>query len=141
LPKALTVGSHHRCVADAQTCVHHLVSGIGREHAGFAWFRAFLEAHEHRHLGAERAAVELDCLLAAAVEEQIGLDLHGISLGLGFGAVFRDGPDWVSIPALTVRRMKSREIDTAHEIFLRVTLSTAWLGCNSRGSAKAKAKK
>ena len=37
---------------------------------------ALLEAHEHLDLGAERALVELDRLLAATVEEQIGLDLH-----------------------------------------------------------------
>jgi hypothetical protein len=41
--------------------------------------RSVLETHEHRDLGAERAAVELDRLLAAALEEQVGLDLHGVS--------------------------------------------------------------
>jgi hypothetical protein len=43
-------------------------------------FRAVLEPHEHRHLGAQRAAVELDRLVAAAFEEQVGLDLHGVSI-------------------------------------------------------------
>ena len=35
-----------------------------------------LIAHQHRHLGAERLAVELDRLFAAAFEEQVRLDLH-----------------------------------------------------------------
>ena len=64
--------------------MHHLVLGTGRDHAGFMGIRAVLETHEHRHLGAERAAVELDRLLAAAIEEQVGLDLHCVSsLGVG----------------------------------------------------------
>jgi hypothetical protein len=36
--------------------------------------RAVPEAHQH--LGAERLPVELDGLLAAAVEEEVGLDSH-----------------------------------------------------------------
>jgi hypothetical protein len=35
--------------------------------------------HEHRYLGAEFAAVELDRFLAAAVEEQVRLNLHRVS--------------------------------------------------------------
>src|SRR5712691_6269030 len=72
-PEASPVGSQHRCIADAEGHMHHLVLATWRHHGGV---RAFLEAHEHRHLGSERAAVELDRLLAATVEEQIGLDLH-----------------------------------------------------------------
>ena len=79
LAQALAVGGHHRRLADAQARVHHLVLGAGRDHAGRVRFGAVLEAHEHRHLGAERAAVELDRLLAAAVEEQVGLDQHDVS--------------------------------------------------------------
>jgi hypothetical protein len=48
--------------------------------------RAVLEAHEHRDLGAERATVELDRFLAAAIEEQVGLDLHGVSFS-GSGVI------------------------------------------------------
>jgi len=33
-------------------------------------------AHHADHFGADRLAVELDRFFAAAVEEQIGLDLH-----------------------------------------------------------------
>jgi len=51
--------------------MHHLVASIGRAHAGF---RAVLEADEGFHLGTKRFAVELHRLLAAAVEEQVGLD-------------------------------------------------------------------
>ena len=59
--------------------MHHLVLGTGRGHAGFMGIRAILEMHEHRHLRAECAAVELERLLAAAIEEQVGLDLHCVS--------------------------------------------------------------
>ena len=40
----------------------------------------FLEAHQHADLGADRLLVELDRFLAAAVEHQIGGNLHGASL-------------------------------------------------------------
>jgi len=33
-----------------------------------------LEAHQHLHLSAERVAIEIDRLLAAAAERQVGLD-------------------------------------------------------------------
>jgi hypothetical protein len=46
--------------------MHYLVPGTGRAHAGFIGIWAVLEAHEHRDLGADRAAVKLDRLLAAA---------------------------------------------------------------------------
>ena len=36
------------------------------------------------HLGAELGAVEIERLLAAAIEEQVGLDLHGILLLSGW---------------------------------------------------------
>jgi hypothetical protein len=76
---AATVGGHHRGLADAKARMHDLVLRTGRHHAGWRRLRVVLEAHEHRHLGAEHAAVELDCFLAVAVEEQIGLDVHDIS--------------------------------------------------------------
>ena len=76
LPEASPVGSHHRRIADAEARVHHLVLGTGRHHAGWLGLRAVLEAHEHGHFRAERFAVELERLVAAAVEEQVGLDLH-----------------------------------------------------------------
>src|SRR6516162_4387783 len=51
--------------------MHDLVVAAGRNHAGRRRLRAFLIAHHHLDLGAERLLVELDRLLAAAVEEQI----------------------------------------------------------------------
>src|SRR4029077_15289402 len=60
--------------------VHHLVLGAGRHHAGSRWLGAVLVAHEHHDFRADRALIELDRLFAAAVEEQIRLDLHDISL-------------------------------------------------------------
>jgi hypothetical protein len=55
----------------------------GRAHAGL---RAVLETHKHRHLSAERAAVEFDRLLAAAIEEEIRLHcLNGITFCGGHG--------------------------------------------------------
>src|SRR5262249_14941075 len=51
--------------------MHDLVVAAGRNHAGRRRLRAFLIAHQHLDLGAERLLVELDRLLAAAVEEQI----------------------------------------------------------------------
>jgi hypothetical protein len=47
--------------------------------------RAVLEARQHLDFGAELRPVELDRLLAAAVEEQVWLDLHGVSSGVGAG--------------------------------------------------------
>src|SRR6185437_12568084 len=61
--------------------MHHLVLGAGRDHAGLMRLGRFLEAQEHDHFGAGGLAVEIDRLLAAAVEEQIGLYLHGTLLG------------------------------------------------------------
>jgi hypothetical protein len=47
-------------------------------------FGALFEAHEHHHLGAKHLTVELDRFLAAAFEEQVGLDLQCyVSFGLG----------------------------------------------------------
>jgi hypothetical protein len=50
--------------------MQHFVLGAGR---GYAGIRVVFEAHQRRHLGAKRFAVKFDCLLAAAVEKQIGL--------------------------------------------------------------------
>src|SRR5215467_13550128 len=58
--------------------MHDLVVAAGRNHAGRRRLRAFLIAHHHLDLGAERLLVELDRLLAAAVEEQIRCR-HGFS--------------------------------------------------------------
>jgi hypothetical protein len=38
--------------------------------------RTLLETHQTRDFGIERLFLELDRFLAAAIEEQIGLDLH-----------------------------------------------------------------
>src|SRR5262245_59722789 len=51
--------------------MHDLVVAARRDHAGGRRLRAFLIAHHHLDLGAERLLVELDRLFAAAVEEQI----------------------------------------------------------------------
>src|SRR5262249_39483382 len=58
--------------------MHDLVVAAGRNPAGRRRLRAFLKAHHHLDLGAERLLVELDRLLAAAVEEQIRCR-HGLS--------------------------------------------------------------
>src|SRR5215469_8325452 len=57
--------------------MHDLVVAAGWNHAGRRRLRAVLETHHHLDLGAERLLVELDRLLAAAVEEQIGCR-HGL---------------------------------------------------------------
>src|SRR5215472_17580499 len=72
------VGCHHVLAADAQARMHDLVVAAGRNHAGRRRLRAFLIAHHHLDLGAQRLLVELDRLLAAAVEEQIRCR-HGLS--------------------------------------------------------------
>ncbi len=64
-PLAAAVGSHHRRVGGAEGRMHHLVSRLGRYRGGLMRLGAVLEAHEHRHLGAERLAVELQWSPAA----------------------------------------------------------------------------
>src|SRR5215471_12160260 len=67
--------------------MHDLVVAAGRDHPGRRRLRAFLIAHHHLDLGAERLLVELDRLLAAAVEKQIRCR-HGLSpLCKSFGKV------------------------------------------------------
>src|SRR6516164_5963023 len=51
--------------------MHDLIVAAGRNPVGRRRLRAVLETHHHLDLGAERLLVELDRLLAAAVEEQI----------------------------------------------------------------------
>ena len=64
-------------VANLETGMHHLVLGARRQvHAGGVGVGVFLEAHQHLDLSAKRALVEFDRLLGAAVEEQVGLNLH-----------------------------------------------------------------
>src|ERR1700730_5373690 len=79
LSQASTVRRQHGRITDAEVRVHDLVLGARRDHAGLMRSGAVLEAHEHRHLGAKLGAVKLDRSLAAAVKEQVGLDLHGVS--------------------------------------------------------------
>jgi hypothetical protein len=55
------------------------------DHAWLMGHWPVLETHEHRHLRAERPAVEFDRLFAATVEEQISLNLHGGSVRLWVG--------------------------------------------------------
>ena len=75
----MTVGCQDPGFADTELRVHHLVLGAGRHHAGRAGFGAVLVAHHGRHLGADRAVVELDRRLALALEVQVRLDFHFIS--------------------------------------------------------------
>jgi len=56
--------------------MHDLVAAIGRNHG---LLRAFLEPHHHLDLGAERLTVEIERLLAAAVEKQVWLNQHDLS--------------------------------------------------------------
>jgi hypothetical protein len=60
--------------------MHHFVLGARWSHARLRR-GIVLEAQQDLHFGAERRLVELDRLLAAAVEEQIGLHVHGGSPG------------------------------------------------------------
>ena len=76
LPHAAAIGGQHRRVADPQAHVHHLLGAARRIGLRLG---IVLEAHHHLDLGAERAAIELGGLLAAAVEEQVRLDLHRLS--------------------------------------------------------------
>jgi hypothetical protein len=54
--------------------MHHLVPKARRY---VCLVGSFLETHEEIDLRAEQAAIEVERFLAAAVEEQIGLNVHG----------------------------------------------------------------
>src|SRR6185436_4487437 len=73
LAAAVAVGSHHLRVADAEVAMHDLVAGIRRV---VLRIRILLVADHRLDLGAEALLVELERLLRAAFEKQIGLDLH-----------------------------------------------------------------
>src|SRR5499433_2562046 len=79
LPRAMSVGRHHRCIANPKTDVHDLVLRTRRNHSRLWGFRTVLEAHEHGYLGAKSFFVKFECFLAAAVEEQVDFDFHVIS--------------------------------------------------------------
>src|ERR1700737_790309 len=70
---APAVGGPHDRVADAEARMHDLFLRPRRDHAGIG---AFLEAHQHFDLGAQRPPVKFEGLFAASVEVQIGLELH-----------------------------------------------------------------
>src|SRR5262245_57489588 len=69
----MPVREHHVAAADLEMAVHDLVRHARGRHAGIG---AVLVAHEPDHFRADRAAVELDRLVTAAVEEEIRLDLR-----------------------------------------------------------------
>jgi hypothetical protein len=73
----VAVGSHHLCVADLEGGVQNLFFGARRAHGTVHAIRIFLEAHQHLDLGAERLLIKIQRFFAAAVEEQIGLHVHG----------------------------------------------------------------
>src|SRR5436305_13487287 len=73
------VGCHHWGIADAKTRMHDLVLAAGGNHAGRRRLRAFLVAHHHLDLGPKRLLIEVERLLAAAVEEQIRCYWHDLS--------------------------------------------------------------
>jgi hypothetical protein len=91
-------------------------------------FRAVLETHEHRDLGAERAAVKRGRFLAAAVEEQVGLDVNGVSSS-GFG-VMGAGLDRLN-PGSTCMSNEGSEIDTPQPILL-ATAAKYRKSCDAR---------
>src|SRR5262249_45744005 len=68
------VGAEHHRLADAELRVHHLVAAARRGHLGV---RALLVAANARDVGAERLLVMGEGLLAAALEEEVGLHLGG----------------------------------------------------------------
>jgi len=59
--------------------VHDLVFAAGADHE---FIRSVLETHQHADLGADRLFVEFQRFIAAAVEIQIRLDVHGSLLGI-----------------------------------------------------------
>ena len=71
---AHAVGGHQDALADAQVGVQHLVLRARRQAHRL---RRLLAAHQQGDFGAQRLDVEVQRLLAAAVEEQIGFDFHG----------------------------------------------------------------
>jgi glutathione S-transferase len=75
LSLATTIRCHQGRVAHPEARMHHLV--LGSRRCGRRLLGCILEAHEHADLGAERTTIEIERFLAAAVKEQIGLDLHG----------------------------------------------------------------
>src|SRR5215831_18842026 len=84
LPRAVPIGSHHRCIANPKTDVHNLVLRTRRNHSRLWRFGTILKAHEHGDLGPESFLVKFQCFLAAAIEEQIDFDLHDTSSEIGF---------------------------------------------------------
>ena len=76
IARVAAIGCHQSGVADANARMHHLVLVGRRAHRLVG---TVLPTHQHRHLGAERLLIEIERLVAAAVEEQIGLNLHGFS--------------------------------------------------------------
>src|SRR5262245_30738006 len=73
LALAVAVRSHDPRLADAKAGMQYLVV---RPRWHLHAVRGVLEAHQRLHLGAQSAFVELNCLLTAAVELKIRLNLH-----------------------------------------------------------------
>ena len=60
-----------------------------RQHARRRRSGAVLEAHQHQHFDADRAAIELEGFVATAVEEEVGLDEVSPLGGMSGSEVFR----------------------------------------------------
>ena len=71
------IGEHDLAAADAQGRMHDLVPEV-RGDAGAIGARVFIVTKPNLDDGAERRLVESDRFAAIAVEEQIGLDRHGL---------------------------------------------------------------
>ena len=69
-----TVRSHQRGLADADLGVHDLLLETRCQHARRRRSGAVLEAHQHQHFDADRAAIKLEGFVATAVEEEVELD-------------------------------------------------------------------
>src|SRR4051794_2840141 len=78
----MRVAGIERGVANAEAGMHHLILSAGRN---AALLGAALETHHHRHLCAQRTAVELERFFATAIKVQVSLDLHCGSPVWGFG--------------------------------------------------------
>lgn len=68
------VRGHDGRLADAEAAVHDLIFETGWKHAWRCRFRTVFKAHHHLHLRAQCFAVEFDCFLTFAIEEQVGLN-------------------------------------------------------------------
>ena len=69
LARADAIGGHGHGVADPESRVHHFVLRARGNHPRWRGLWAVPIAHQHRHFGAERAAIKVERLFAAPFKE------------------------------------------------------------------------